>query len=216
MKNLELYEKYKKVPASALKEFNNGKFSGTDINTMWRIKSLTEEFGICGIGWYYDIIRLWSEPAPDNAVMCFAEIKLYIKKDNEWSRGISATGGSQIVQYFSSKKYTAANDEGYKMALTDAFGVACKYLGLGADVYWDNDKSKYTQEYDKPTKPPAPAKPLITETVKRITALQIAELKGLGANEAGLCTYFNVNNIADLTEAQAADAIRKKKGDKSA
>lgn len=29
------------------------------------------------------------------------------------------------------------------MALTDALSVACKALGIAADVYWDKDKTKY-------------------------------------------------------------------------
>ena len=30
-----------------------------------------------------------------------------------------------------------------KMALTDAISVACKSLGIGADVYWNKDNTKY-------------------------------------------------------------------------
>lgn len=154
--NLELYNKYKDVPSNALKAFNNGSFKGTDINTMWRIRCLTEEFGPCGIGWYFDIIKQWTEDGADNEVMCFAEIKLYYQSNGEWSKGISATGGSKLIQYFSSKDYVKTNDEGYKMAITDALGVSCKYLGIGASVYWSNDKTKYTnndtpnKEYKKP------------------------------------------------------------------
>ena len=29
------------------------------------------------------------------------------------------------------------------MALTDAISVACKALGMGADVYWEKDTTKY-------------------------------------------------------------------------
>ena len=146
MDNLNIYNKYKQVPGNALKAFNNGKFRGTDINTMWRIKCLTEEFGVCGIGWYFDIEKQWTETGTNEVVMCFVEIKLYIKVNGEWSKGISASGGSKLIQYFKDKSYTENNDEGYKMATTDALGVACKYLGFGADVYWDNDKTKYTDE----------------------------------------------------------------------
>jgi DNA-directed RNA polymerase subunit RPC12/RpoP len=35
------------------------------------------------------------------------------------------------------------SDECYKMALTDALSVACKALGVGADVYWQKDNTKY-------------------------------------------------------------------------
>ena len=41
------------------------------------------------------------------------------------------------------KKGLYVNDECYKMALTDAISVACKSLGIGADVYWNKDNTKY-------------------------------------------------------------------------
>ncbi len=146
MENLEIYDKYKSVPANALKDFDNGNFQGTDINTMWRIKSLTESFGMCGIGWYYDIQRTWNEELKDNGeVLTFAEIKLYIKVDGEWSKGISGVGGNRMLTYVRSKDYFKSSDEAVKMAVTDALGNACRNLGFGADVYWANDKTKYTQ-----------------------------------------------------------------------
>lgn len=36
------------------------------------------------------------------------------------------------------------SDECFKMALTDAISVACKALGIGADIYWERDTDKYT------------------------------------------------------------------------
>lgn len=36
------------------------------------------------------------------------------------------------------------SDECFKMALTDAISVAAKALGIGADVYWQADATKYT------------------------------------------------------------------------
>jgi len=35
------------------------------------------------------------------------------------------------------------SDECFKMALTDAISVAAKALGIGADVYFEKDKTKY-------------------------------------------------------------------------
>ena len=53
MENLDLYQKVRSVPDSAKKTIKGGRTSGmTDINPMWRIKVLTEQFGPCGIGWY--------------------------------------------------------------------------------------------------------------------------------------------------------------------
>lgn len=138
MNNLDIYEAGRAVPPEAQKSFNNGRFSGTDINPMWRIKKLTELFGACGVGWYYDVV---SERAEEHGGMTIAvvDLNLYIKVGGEWSKPIYGTGGNTIVT-----AKGAVSDEGYKMALTDALSVACKALGIGADVYFSKDKTKYT------------------------------------------------------------------------
>lgn len=217
MNNLEIYEKYKKVPGNALKPFDNGRFKGTDINTMWRIKCLTEAFGPVGIGWIPEIIREWSEPA-DKEVLCFVEIKLYIKFNNEWSKGISAIGGSRIVKYFKSKDYAQGDDEGYKMAATDALGVACKYLGFGADVYWENDKTKYTDAEDK--KETLPEQKPQKETLKPVAYVDdemaadiFARAQKKGFDENTVMKVIKKDYAADdiflLTIAQGNELIKR-------
>ena len=157
MNNLDIYEAGRAVPPEAQKSFNNGRFSGTDINPMWRIKKLTELFGACGVGWYYDII---SERAEEHGGMTIAvvDLNLYIKVNGEWSKPIYGTGGNTIVT-----AKGAVSDEGYKMALTDALSVACKALGIGADVYFAKDKTKYTAatvaKNATTQAPPPPPKP---------------------------------------------------------
>lgn len=159
MNNLEIYNRYKEVPKNALKPFDNGRFKGTDINTMWRIKSLTEAFGMVGIGWYYTIKRLWIEETLNGEQFAFAEIELFVKVDGEWSKPISGSGGNKLLR--DTKDGTSmTSDEAYKMAVTDAFGVACKLLGFGADVYWENDRTKYSenaQHEDKQAKTAQPS-----------------------------------------------------------
>ena len=47
---LELYDKIRQVPDNAKKTISAGRLKGkTDINPMWRIKTLTEQFGPCGL-----------------------------------------------------------------------------------------------------------------------------------------------------------------------
>lgn len=159
MDNLKFYNASREVPKEAQKEFNNGRFSGTDINPMWRIKKLTEMFGPAGLGWYYDVISERSETVGDT-VMAIVDLKLYVKdpESGEWSKPIYGTGGNVLLAK------GRASDEGYKMALTDALSVACKALGVGADIYFAKDKTKYTaeepvnktQEKPKRTAPPSP------------------------------------------------------------
>ncbi len=146
MDNMKIYNAVRKVPAEAQKSFNNGSFSGTDINPMWRIKTLTEQFGPAGIGWYYEVLSERCEEHHD-ITMAIVDLNLYVKVDGEWSKPIYGTGGNKLVQ--PTKNGPKASDEGYKMALTDALSVACKALGIGADVYYDKDKTKYTAETEQ-------------------------------------------------------------------
>lgn len=144
MNNLDLYNKVRNVPQEARKSINAGRLKGmTDINPMWRIKTLTEQFGPCGIGWYYEITNQWIEEGSAGQKVAFTNISLYIKNGNDWSRPIQGTGGSSFVTNEKSGPYTS--DECFKMSLTDAISVACKALGVGADVYFEKDRTKYDQ-----------------------------------------------------------------------
>ncbi len=144
MDNLELYNKVRSVPESACKSIQAGRLKGkTDINPMWRIKTLTEQFGPCGKGWYYRITDKRFEFAEQTGeTAAFVDIELYVKFGEEWSQAVVGTGGSMFVA--AEKNGLHVSDECFKMALTDAISVACKALGVGADVYWDKDDSKYT------------------------------------------------------------------------
>ena len=141
MSNMSIYDKLKVTPDNAKKTIKGGRISGfTDINPMYRIMRLTEMFGPCGIGWYYTVDRKWTEQAGEE-ILCFVDISLYIKVDGEWSKPIAGTGGNTLLA--KETKGLRSSDECYKMATTDAISVACKQLGVGADVYWQGGESKY-------------------------------------------------------------------------
>lgn len=151
MNNMELYNKFAEVPESAKKPIGAGRLRGfTDINPMWRIRELTEAFGACGFGWYYTVDKQWLE-AGDNETAAFCNITLYVKFGDEWSKGIQGTGGSKFVAREKNGLYTS--DECFKMALTDALSVACKSLGIGANVYWQNGRSKYNETMPEKANP---------------------------------------------------------------
>lgn len=196
--NLHIYESARAVPPEACKSFNNGKFSGTDINPMWRIKKLTELFGPAGIGWYYEVISERSERLNDDTLIAVVDLNLYIKVDGEWSKPIYGTGGNQLVS--KTKNGTATSDEGYKMALTDALSVACKALGIGANVYFEKDKTKYTA-------------PEITCPPRMATREQIAYITEHASPEVCMAMMGKYGTeLERLTYANAEKAIDKLKG----
>ena len=142
MDNLKIWNAVKQPPTSALRQILGGRLKGkTDINPQWRYKAMTEQFGVCGEGWKYEIERVWNEPLPDGQILAFAEVLLFHKDGDKWSDPTPGIGGSMLVE-----KETAglhASDEAYKMAITDALSVCMKMLGVGGDVYmglWDGTK----------------------------------------------------------------------------
>ena len=139
MDKLEIYNKLKSVPEEAKKKITGGRLSGmTDIKPMWRIEKLTETFGMCGIGWKTVIKNKEIIDGANGEKIAIVDIDLYVKVNDEWSEPIEGTGGSSFIANERNGLYTS--DECFKMAYTDALSVACKSLGMGADVYWGDSK----------------------------------------------------------------------------
>lgn len=153
MDNMRYYNLLRECPKEAQRPIQAGRLKGkSDINPMWRIKALTVAFGPCGIGWWYTIDKQWLEAGNGPEIAAFCNITLYYKENGEESHGIPATGGSGFVQVERNGHYTS--DECFKMALTDAISVAAKALGVAADVYWAQDRTKY-----EPAQPEQPEQP---------------------------------------------------------
>lgn len=181
MNNLKLYNAVRDVPKEAQKSIGGGRLKGmTDINPMWRIKTLTDQFGPVGIGWKYIITEKWLESSPTEEIAAFVSIDLYIKHEGAWSEPIPGSGGAMFVTKEKGGLYT--DDECYKKALTDAISVSCKALGIGADIYWDKDRTKYS---DKPagTEKPAPKDPGELGIVKLINGHHAKGLMLLAGND---------------------------------
>lgn len=204
MSNLEIYNKVSPVPKEAQKPITAGRIKGmTDINPMWRIKTLTEIFGMVGIGWKYTIKDKQIIEGADGVMCAFVDIDLFVKVDGQWSEAIQGTGGSQFVSVERNGKYT--NDECFKMALTDALSVSCKALGIGADVYWASGRTKYD---DNPqNKAPTP--------VVDYRVMLAVELKRRGIDVNEFSKEHNLNKETSPEELKALydSLLMKKKGE---
>lgn len=145
---ISIYESLARPPKDALREIQAGRLKGkTDINPQWRYKAMTEKFGLVGIGWKYEIQKLWTEQGAKDEKLAFAQVAVMIKDGDEWSEPIVGIGGSKLIAI--EKSAPVSNDEGYKMAVTDAFSTALKMLGVAADIYagrWDGSKYKEPSE----------------------------------------------------------------------
>lgn len=200
MDNMQIYEAVRSVPETAKKKITGGRLNGkTDINPMWRIKVLTEQFGVCGAGWYYEVTKQWTEQHGEE-IAVFVNINLYVKLGGEWSKPIFGTGGSMFAEKQSKGIYVS--DECYKMATTDAISVACKQLGIGADVYWEKDGTKYTNGKNNE------GSPMSQERLSPV----MKELSRIGYSTVSICKTYKLNDINEISDLQIKDFLQKAKG----
>lgn len=166
---MEIYNKLKTPPATALKTIADGRLKGkSDINPQWRYEVMTEVFGMCGFGWKYVVTNKRFETGSEGQVAVFVDVELYVKQDKQWSDPIPGNGGSMFVTNERRGPYTS--DEAVKMATTDALSVAMKMLGVGADVYRGvTDKTPPQTKYDKPQEPAPQGPPAQKEILKEST-----------------------------------------------
>ena len=60
------YNAVKTVPQSALKVIDFGKLKGKyDISPQWRWEILTETYGMCGIGWKFEVVSTQQVPVEE-------------------------------------------------------------------------------------------------------------------------------------------------------
>ena len=225
MENLTIWNALKQPPQEALKTIQGGRLKGkTDINPQWRYKAMTEQFGVCGVGWKYTIEKLWLEPSGDE-ICAFAAIGLSIKVNGEWSDPTPGIGGSMILAKESSGLHV--NDECYKMAITDALSVAMKMIGVAADIYaglfdgsryiGDKQPAQKTTPARQATTPPEsekeePPKCFIDLTwlADSLTTLRTKQIKGW--DEKALLSFMKTTyQVEGDTVVEAASKLDKGK-----
>ena len=174
--NMILYQQFRECPTEAQKPISAGRLKGkTDINPMWRIKRLTEVFGPCGIGWVCPIVEKWIEESPDTKERTAnVRVQLRYKYEGEWSEPIDGIGGAMLVE--AERQGLHADDDCFKKAYTDAISVACKSLGIAADIYYAKDPDTKYSTGDEPdtkysnqeTKPKVPEGSICTDCGKLV------------------------------------------------
>lgn len=166
----DFFYAHSKPPEYALKKINAGNLKGfSDINPQWRIEALTSIYGLCGVGWYYKVTEKEYRECANGEVMVTAAIELYLWVNGQWSMPIIGNGGNMITEsvavydgWGENKKKIGSqlknDDEGLKMAITDALSVACKQIGIASDIYsgkYDKnitERTKYSPKSEIPSR----------------------------------------------------------------
>lgn len=180
----------------------------TDIKPMWRIQRLTELFGPAGIGWNTKIKDKQIIEGANGEKIATVDIDLYVKVNDEWSEAIEGTGGSSFVSKEKGGLYTS--DECFKMAYTDALSVACKALGMGADVYWGDSKYQEKPKNNTPQYEPRKASEAQLNMLKKVARSKenfVAVVTKHGYTKPQDILAKDVDNIkADLEKIKGGEA----------
>ena len=201
MDNMRIYNAGREVPANAIKKITGGSYGAaglSDINPQWRIEKLTETFGPCGDGWYMEPQNVWVEGGT-----MYAHIHVFYKTESgEWSRPINGWGGTRL-----SGKDDA---DAVKSTITDAFSNACRYLGIGADVWLKQFDTKYSapppasaqKQEPKPAPPSSGPTPQQANPEPRTSASKLS----------GLATPFQVKTIMETAPTDVIEAMKQTYG----
>lgn len=148
----ELWGNVTHPPKEALSPIQGGRLSGkSNINPQWKIKAMTERYGLCGTGWKYEEIKEERQIIPSEKtgeVMLFMKVAVYTNDGNRWSDPVYGWGGDFI--FTKERNGIYANDEAFKMCLTDALGNALKNLGVASAIYEGQFDTKYNRYKEKP------------------------------------------------------------------
>lgn len=156
---MDIYKQLSEPPDTALKKIKGGKLNGfTDINPQWRIKAMTEVFGLCGKGWKYEPADIQIIPGANGEQIVEMKVAVYFmdKETGKWSAPVYGWGGDRLIKR--ERSGLVSNEEAFKMAFTDGFGKAVANLGMAANVYMGQSDDKYARqsaEYEEEQTHPA-------------------------------------------------------------
>lgn len=140
MSKTELWDRLGRTDPKHTSKFQRaGGFKGTAIRPIYSIHRMTEEFGVCGVGWginepTFQVV----ETNGETLVYCTVSIW-----HGERANVVFGVGGDKAAAKRKDGS-TFSDDEAFKKAFTDAVTNAMKHIGVGADVHMGLfDDSKY-------------------------------------------------------------------------
>jgi hypothetical protein len=187
--NKDFWERVKKTDPKRVKAITGKQYKGNSPQPYYLVERMTEEFGMCGIGWGLNILNERMERLTDTDVLHVAVVELWYKQ-GEKTGSITQIGQTKAAYKKSDANYIVVDEDAPKKSVTDALTKCMSYLGFAGDIFsgqWDD--SKYVQELNKEfsqvksiqnTEAP---KPVFTD--ERMTAIQVAVDAAIDAFQAG-------------------------------
>lgn len=149
MSNTELWDRVCKTDPKQVKEITGKAYKGNSPKPYYIVRRLTEEFGVCGIGWGVTILDERIEKLSEHDLLHIARVRLWFVQGDK--RGEIEQIGQTLAAYMKADKSKLVTDEDApKKSVTDALVKCASYLGFAGDIFsgrWDD--SKYVAELRK-------------------------------------------------------------------
>jgi hypothetical protein len=143
--NRAFWDKVKKTDPKRVKPITGKQYSGNSPQPYYLVERMTDEFGMCGIGWGINILNERMERLADNEVLHVAVVELWYKHEGQ-TGSISQIGQTKAC-YKKKDGGLMVDEDAPKKSVTDALTKCMSYLGFAGDIFsgqWDD--SKYVQE----------------------------------------------------------------------
>lgn len=199
--NTKLWDVLGRTDPAHTKKFKRaGGFEGTAIKPIWSYRRMTEEFGVCGVGWGVGEPTFQVVPGPEGEMIVYCTASIWHGTRENVVYGV---GGDKAV---GKNKYgLVTDDEAFKKAYTDAVTNALKMIGVAADVHMGlYDDNKYVNTMREEFASPANDAPKRQVGINPKTGMRTAySLK----KEKGPDTWDAFRQ--EIAEAVTTEALRK-------
>jgi hypothetical protein len=142
--NKEFWERVKKTDPKRVKPITGKQYKGNSPQPYYMVERMTEEFGMCGIGWGINILNERMERLTENDVLHVAVVELWYV--HEGKNGSITQVGQTKAAYKTNAGSMLIDEDAPKKSVTDALTKCMSYLGFAGDIFsgqWDD--SKYVQ-----------------------------------------------------------------------
>lgn len=147
---MKFWESVKKTDPKRVKPITGKQYKGNSPQPYYLVERMTEQFGMCGIGWGVNILNERMERLTDSDVLHVAVVELWYVHDEK--RGAVTQIGQTKACYATKDNRLMVDEDAPKKSVTDAMTKCMSYLGFAGDIFsgqWDDSKyvSDLTNEF---------------------------------------------------------------------
>jgi hypothetical protein len=186
--NKQFWERVKKTDPKRVKPITGKQYKGNSPQPYYLVERMTEEFGMCGIGWGLNILNERMERLTETDVLHVAVVELWYMLDGK--QGSITQVGQTKAAYKTKDGGILVDEDAPKKSVTDALTKCMSYLGFAGDIFsgqWDDSKyvQELTKEFNRPRSIQNTEAPKPEFSDDRLLAIQLAVDSAVDAFNAG-------------------------------